>query len=185
MWDERVSMRSDGHAVATHFATIEESRAFESRRIRAGTIKKGSARKGDHMALQKITAFAGMVAALMMMGSWPASAGPVEGAWAIDDLILEIYQCQDFMCGRVAWVKDPHRRKLDCGRTIVWGLSASGPETWDDGSIYDTTDGNTYRLNASLNADGTLHARIFRGIPLFGKTEILRKVASRSQPGWC
>ena len=53
------------------------------------------------------------------------------------------------------------------------------------GSIYDTTDGNTYRLNATLNPDGTLHARIFRGVPLFGKTEILRRVKAGSQPGWC
>jgi uncharacterized protein (DUF2147 family) len=137
------------------------------------------------MKLRKITALAGMVAASMMTCPRPGSAAPVEGAWAIHDLILEIYQCQDFMCGRVAWVKDPHRRKQDCGRTIVWGLSASGPETWSDGSIYDTTDGNTYRLNAALNPDGTLHARIFRGIPLLGKTEILRRVQARSQPGWC
>jgi uncharacterized protein (DUF2147 family) len=147
--------------------------------------QKEQRREGGHMALRKITVFAGIVAASIMMGCWPASAGLVEGAWAIHDLILEIYQCQDLMCGRVAWVKDPHRRKLDCGRTIVWGLSPSGPETWGDGSIYDTTDGNTYRLNATLDPDGTLHARIFRGVPLFGKTEILRRVEARSQPGWC
>jgi uncharacterized protein (DUF2147 family) len=120
-----------------------------------------------------------------MFSCGPSRAAPVEGAWAIQDLILDIYQCDTFICGRVAWVKDPKRRQLDCGRTIVWGLSPSGPETWDDGSIYDTTDGNTYRLNATLSSDGTLHARIFRGVPLFGKTEILRKVSSRSRPGWC
>jgi uncharacterized protein (DUF2147 family) len=127
------------------------------------------------------------LAAFIVAGSiiGQASAAPVEGAWAVHDLILEIYKCRDLMCGRVAWVKDPKRRQKDCGRTIVWGLSQSGPGTWDDGSIYDTTDGNTYRLNATLNPDGTLHVRIFRGVPLFGKTEVLNKVASRSQPGWC
>ena len=56
------------------------------------------------MALRKITALASMMAASMTMGCWTASAGPVEGAWAIRDLILDIYQCQDFVCGRVAWV---------------------------------------------------------------------------------
>lgn len=136
------------------------------------------------MTLGRVAAFAGMVAA-SMVGCGPADAAPVEGAWAIKDLILDIYRCDAFVCGRIAWVKDPKRRQLDCGRTIVWGLSPSGPETWHDGSIYDTTDGNTYRLNATLSSDGTLHARIFRGVPLFGKTEILRKVSWRSQPGWC
>ena len=135
------------------------------------------------MALRKITA--GMVATAMLMALPAAAASLVEGAWAVQDLILEIYQCQDLVCGRVAWVKDPNRRKMDCGRTIVWGLSPSGPEKWDDGSIYDTTDGNTYRLNATLNPDGTLHARIFRGIPLFGKTEILRRVGAPSRSDWC
>jgi uncharacterized protein (DUF2147 family) len=113
------------------------------------------------------------------------AATPVDGAWAIRDLILDIYGCQNFVCGRIAWTKDPKRRQTDCGRTIVWGLSPSGPNEWNGGSIYDTTDGNTYRLNATLNPDGTLHARIFRGVPLFGKTEILRRVKAGSQPGWC
>jgi uncharacterized protein (DUF2147 family) len=136
------------------------------------------------MGPRKVTAFAGVVAASIIVGS-PARAASVEGAWAIRDLILDIYKCGDLMCGRVAWVKDPQRRRLNCGRTIVWGLSQSGPQAWDDGSIYDSIDGNTYRLNATLSSDGTLHARIFRGLPLFGKTEILTRVTSRPQPGWC
>jgi uncharacterized protein (DUF2147 family) len=132
----------------------------------------------------RLTSFAAALAGLII-SSWPVAAAPVDGKWAIQDLILEIYDCQNFVCGRVAWTKDPHRRELDCGRTIVWGLSPSGPETWDHGSIYDTTDGNTYGLKASLNPDGTLQARIFRGIPLLGKTEILRRVGLKPQSGWC
>ena len=137
------------------------------------------------MALLKTAAYAGIITLSLMIAPRPALASPVEGAWAVHDLILQIYHCEQFVCGRVAWVKDPHRRKQDCGRTIVWGLSPSGPQTWRDGSIYDTTDGNTYGLNATLNSDGTLHARIYRGVPLLGKTEILRRVSERSQPGWC
>jgi hypothetical protein len=78
--------------LATDFNAIEQSRVFESGRIRGSTIKKGNAEEGEHMALRKITALAGMVAVSMMTCSWPASAAPVEGAWAIHDLILEIYQ---------------------------------------------------------------------------------------------
>jgi hypothetical protein len=62
----------------------------------------------------------------LKISSWPVAAAPVDGKWAIQDLILEIYGCQNFVCGRVAWTKDPHRRELDCGRTIVWGLSRRG-----------------------------------------------------------
>jgi len=132
----------------------------------------------------RLACFAAALAGLITR-SQPVAAAPVDGRWAVQDLILEIYDCQNLLCGRVAWTKDPHRRELDCGRTIVWGLAPSGPETWDHGSIYDTTDGNTYRLKASLNPDGTLQARIFRGIPLLGKTEILRRVESKPQSGWC
>jgi uncharacterized protein (DUF2147 family) len=115
----------------------------------------------------------------------PASAAPVDGSWKIRDLVLDIFACQQSVCGRIAWTKDPQRRQSECGQTIVWGLSPDGPNDWKGGSIYDPTDGNTYRLSASLEPDGTLHARIYRGVPLFGKTEVLTRVAARSLDGWC
>jgi uncharacterized protein (DUF2147 family) len=121
----------------------------------------------------------------LMAGSAPARASPVDGSWVIHDLVLEIFNCQQSVCGKIVWTKDPKRRQQNCGRTIVWGLSPAGPGTWSGGSIYDPTDGNTYRLSATLQPDGTLHARIYRGVPLFGKTEVLRKVPTRSLDGWC
>jgi uncharacterized protein (DUF2147 family) len=121
----------------------------------------------------------------LMAGSVPARASPVDGSWVIRDLVLDIFSCQQSVCGKVVWTKDPQRRRQNCGRTIVWGLSPAGPDTWSGGSIYDPTDGNTYRLSATLQPDGTLHARIYRGVPLFGKTEVLRKVPARSRDGWC
>jgi hypothetical protein len=36
-------------------------------------------------------------------------------------------------------------------------------------------DDRTYRLAATLETDGTLHARIFKGVPLLGRTEILKR----------
>jgi uncharacterized protein (DUF2147 family) len=114
-----------------------------------------------------------------------AAASPVDGCWVIRDLVLDIFNCEGSICGRVAWTKNPQQRQGVCGRTIVWGLSQDGPEAWSGGSIYDPTDGNTYRLSATLEPDGTLRARIYRGIPLFGKTEVLRRIPPRSLDGWC
>jgi uncharacterized protein (DUF2147 family) len=122
---------------------------------------------------------------LSMSQSTAASAAPVEGTWIIRDLVLDIFNCQDHVCGKVVWVKDPHRRPNHCGTTIVWGLSPDGPATWSGGSIFDPDDGSTYRLSAMLETDGTLHARIYRGVPLLGKTEVLRRVPPRSLDGWC
>jgi uncharacterized protein (DUF2147 family) len=53
------------------------------------------------------------------------------------------------------------------------------------GSILDPDDDKTYRLTATLQTDGTLHARLFKGVPLFGRTDILKRVDIRSFPGRC
>jgi uncharacterized protein (DUF2147 family) len=125
-------------------------------------------------------------AAIWLIGCLPsANASSVDGSWKIRNLVLDIFSCEQSVCGKIAWTKDPRRRQTDCGRTIVWGLSQNGPDKWSGGSIYDPTDGNTYRLSASLEPNGTLQARIYRVAPLFGKTEILTRVASRSLDGWC
>jgi uncharacterized protein (DUF2147 family) len=128
-----------------------------------------------------------IVAVATALIAWcaPAGAAPVEGTWKVQDLVLDVFNCQKAFCGKVVWTKSPQRRQADCGRTIVWGLSPDGPQTWSGGSIYDTTDGNTYRLSATLEPDGTLHARIYRGVPLLGKTEVLTRVPPRSLDGWC
>jgi len=122
---------------------------------------------------------------LMDVGFHSAIASSVDGSWKVRDLVLDIFSCQQSVCGKVAWTKDPRRREIDCGKTIVWGLFQTAPDRWSHGSIYDTTDGNVYRLSASLEPNGTLRARIYTGVPLFGKTEILTRVAPRSLDGWC
>jgi hypothetical protein len=55
----------------------------------------------------KLTSFAAAAAAGLIINSRPVSAAPVDGTWAIQDLILEIYDCQNTVCGRVAWTKIP------------------------------------------------------------------------------
>jgi hypothetical protein len=111
-----------------------------------------------------------------------AEASPVNGTWIIRDLALD---CQNQVCGRIAGVRDPHRRSTQCGRTIVWGLSPDGPSKWTNGSIVDPDDGATYRLSAILQPDGALQARIYKGVPLFGRTEILRRIDPRSIADQC
>jgi uncharacterized protein (DUF2147 family) len=73
-----------------------------------------------------------------------ASASSVEGNWQTSDFVLNVFSCQQSMCGKIAWMKDPHRRQRDCGQTIVRGLSQTGPDKWSGGSIYDPADGMTY-----------------------------------------
>ena len=112
-------------------------------------------------------------------------ASPVDGAWSIRGLALHIFDCQRLVCGRIVWLNDPTQRPSQCGRTIIWGLEARGRNEWGGGSIVDPNDDKTYRLSAVYEPDGTLRARIFRGIPLFGKTEILTRVDLRTLKGLC
>ncbi len=124
-----------------------------------------------------------LVAALAL--SRDVEASPVDGAWSIRGLALHIFDCQRLVCGRIVWLNDPAQRPSQCGRTIIWGLEVRGRNEWGGGSILDPNDGNTYRLSAVYEPDGTLHARIFKGIPLFGKTEILTRVDLHSLKGLC
>jgi uncharacterized protein (DUF2147 family) len=119
------------------------------------------------------------------VGAERAEASPVNGTWIIRDLVLTIFDCEDRVCGRIAWIRDPNRRTSECGRTIVWGLMSDGPARWTNGSILDPDDGRTYRLSASLRPDGVLDARIYKGVPLFGRTEVLRRVDAQSLSGRC
>ncbi len=67
----------------------------------------------------------------------------------------------------------------------MWGLRATGPNEWTEGSIIDPDNETTYRLSATYEADGTLRARIFKGVPMMGRTEILRRVDVQSFKGRC
>ena len=130
------------------------------------------------------TRFVAVFAAAILMTPGIAAASSVDGTWKIRDLVLDISDCETHVCGKIVWIGNS-RPHTDCGRVIVWGLSPDGPSQWSSGSIYDPTDGNTYDLSASLQPDGTLRARIYRGVTWLGKTEILTRVASRSLAGWC
>jgi uncharacterized protein (DUF2147 family) len=119
---------------------------------------------------------AGQVAVCLLAAialSRDVEASPVDGAWSIRGLALHIFDCQRLVCGRIVWLNDPAQRPSQCGRTIIWGLEARGGNEWGGGSIVDPNDGNTYRLAAVYEPDGTLRARIFRGIPLFGRPKFL------------
>ena len=113
--------------------------------------------------------------------------GGVTGRWSMEyqGPCLAYLRLPAAVCGRIVWLNDPAQRPSQCGRTIIWGLEARGGNEWDGGSIVDPNDDKTYRLSAVYEPDGTLRARIFRGIPLFGKTEILTRVDLRSLKGLC
>jgi uncharacterized protein (DUF2147 family) len=69
--------------------------------------------------------------------------------------------------------------------TIIWGLQPDSPGHWSNGWLYDPQDGNTYNLTAELTAPDRISARVYRGVPLFGRTEILTRDPKFTFDGHC
>jgi uncharacterized protein (DUF2147 family) len=137
------------------------------------------------IARQCAAAFLLAILVLPTIGIRGVEASRADGEWMIKDIVLTIFDCEHLVCGRIVWLKDPARRPFQCGKTIVWGLAGRGPNEWTGGSILDPDDGTTYQLSAKLQMDDTLNARIFRGVPLLGKTEVLRRVDLRPLADRC
>jgi uncharacterized protein (DUF2147 family) len=122
----------------------------------------------------------------VLLSGGTAIASTVEGTWIVkDDVALNIFECGGRLCARIVWVKDAARRSTQCGRTIAWGLQPKAGNQWDGGSILDPDDESVYRLAADFEPDGTLRAHIFKGVPLLGKTEVLKRIDIRSLAGPC
>lgn len=132
----------------------------------------------------------------------PPPAVP-QGVWLMDGRVaVQIFQCEGLMCGRIVWLQarqEPHsllnldtknpvpalrQRKL-CGMTILWGLRPTGANRWVDGWFYNPDDGKAYSVTAQLKSDDVIVARIYVGLPLFGKTKTLARVPHGTTEGWC
>jgi uncharacterized protein (DUF2147 family) len=116
-----------------------------------------------------------------------AEAANPDGTWLVNQRVaFDVFQCRDALCGRIVWLRNPALRTAEmCGRTIVWGLTSDGPEQWGNGWFFDPEDGNTYNISAQIETNDRISARIYKGISLFGRTEIMTRIAARSLPGWC
>ena len=140
---------------------------------------------------------------LLVIFSRPAASEVPDGTWLLANRVaIEVFDCSGLACGRIVWLLRPRtpdgqpdvdRRNPDaalrqrqlCGLTILWGLQSDGSDHWSNGSLYDPQDGNTYDVTAERTAPDRISARIYRGIPLFGRTEILIRDPQLSFVGRC
>ena len=126
-----------------------------------------------------------------------------EGTWMFANRVaVQVFDCGGQLCGRIVWLLRPRtstgqpdldngnpdpslRQRHLCGLTIIWGLQPGAPDHWTDGWLYDPQDGVTYNVNAELTSPTTISARVYRGVPLFGRTEILSRDPQLSFDGRC
>jgi|SRR5882672_3132736 len=106
------------------------------------------------------------------------------GTWRVDQIAVELYPCQEAACGKIVWVHNPAQRNF-CDRMIIWGLTSDGASEWGGGSFLNPENGKTYNLKATVDSNTQITARIYQGIPLLGRTEILTRIRSHSLAGWC
>jgi uncharacterized protein (DUF2147 family) len=140
---------------------------------------------------------------LMTARARPAASAVPEGTWLFANRVaVQIFECSTLLCGRIVWLLRPDtpsgqpdldnlnpdpglRQRHLCGLTIIWGMQPVGSDHWSNGWLYDPKDGVTYNVSAELTAPDTISARVYRGVPLFGRTEILIRDPALSFNGRC
>jgi uncharacterized protein (DUF2147 family) len=140
---------------------------------------------------------------LLLVHIRPASSEVPEGTWLFANKVaVQVFECSGLLCGKIIWLANPRtpaglpdvdrlnpdpalRQRPLCGLTIIWGLRPDGTSQWSNGWLYDPQDGNTYNLTAELTAPDRMSARVYRGIPIFGRTEILIRDPQLSFDGRC
>lgn len=69
------------------------------------------------------------------------------------------------------------RSRKVLGMPLIWGFKkTSNPNAFEDGQIYNGENGKTYSANISLQPDGTLRLRGYVGSPMFGETQVWKRV---------
>jgi uncharacterized protein (DUF2147 family) len=117
------------------------------------------------------------------------------GVWLHENkrIKVEIAPCGDALCGKLVWFKRPNdaaglplvdvlnpnpvlRTRPLLGLEILHGLRPAGDGTWEDGTIYNPDDGETYSASMSIQGDGSVRVRVYVFLPLFGETKIWTRV---------
>lgn len=147
------------------------------------------------------------VALFITLYGLPAAAAhpdDIVGKWWSQrrDVQVEIYRQNETYAGRIVWLKEPNYRATDprgmggkpridrdnpdpakrtrpiLGLTIMSDFRCTGNGHWDQGVIYDPLRGYSWRGIIVLVSPDSLSVRGYLGIQLFGRTEMLTRVAS-------
>ena len=132
-------------------------------------------------------------AAALLLYTVAAEAETPIGMWDTGESHIEIYNCGERLCGRIAALDEPldeqGNPKIDdknpdpslkgrslLGMDLVAGFSRKSDRRWVGGTIYDPRDGKTYKCKMNLQKDGTLKVRGYVGVSLFGKTVVWTRI---------
>lgn len=146
-----------------------------------------------------------LLAALWLATAPASAAAPgadVLGLWLTEKklLLIDIYRCEDRLCGRIAWLGKPRRKSTGelrrdrknpdpalrdrpwCGIEVIWGLKEDGAG-WRGGTFYTPKEGATYSVDITPQHDGTLKVHGYLGIRLLGRSETWTRPGPDIRPG--
>ncbi len=145
--------------------------------------------------MPKLRALAPILVALLAASPVEATGPTPVGVWLHDNkrIQIEIAPCDDGLCAKIVWFKWPNdaqglplvdlkntdpalRGRPLLGLSVLHGLRRSSDNSWEDGYIYNPDDGENYRADMSIRADGSLRIRAYVLIPLFGHTLVWTRV---------
>ena len=129
---------------------------------------------------------------LLLLAAAARAESPI-GMWETGESHVEIYNCGDLLCGRIAALDEPLnadgepktdvnnpdpalRTRPILGMDLVADFSRKSDRQWVKGRIYDPRDGKTYKCKMTLQKDGTLKVRGYVGLSLFGKTVVWTRI---------
>ena len=119
-------------------------------------------------------------------GLWAQQPDDIIGTWfnAEKNAKIEIFRSEMKYFGKIVWLKDPHvngkprtdennpeselRSRPLMGLSILQNVEFDDDE-WDDGTIYDPENGETYECVITKNGN-TLHVRGYIGFSFIGRT---------------
>jgi uncharacterized protein (DUF2147 family) len=134
-------------------------------------------------------------------------AADLKGMWLVEGggAAVEMFDCADRLCARIVWLEYPRdeawQLKVDqmnpnaalrqrrlcglCGLTVLTGLRPTDPDSWEAGSFYNLQTGMTYGFAMKVESADVLVARAYIAIPVFGETQVLRRVPALPADGRC
>lgn len=147
------------------------------------------------MALKRLfyLSFTGFVLLVLTTAFYLQTDNPdaIVGVWKTGEgnAMVRIYKNGDKYQGKIVWLKEPNdpetgKPKVDknhpeeavrnrpiLGLVNVWGFTYKGKNVWDEGSIYDPKNGNTYSCTIKMPNPNTLEVRGYIGVSLIGRTD--------------
>jgi uncharacterized protein (DUF2147 family) len=136
----------------------------------------------------------GIVASLAAATS--ATAGErLDGYWMDSDgeVLLDIGQCGNARCGKVAWLKKPLgpdggplrdfrnsnprlQSRFVCGLPVVTGFKKQRDGTWGDGTVYVPDKGMSFSGYAEVLGPNHVKVSGYVFLPIFGSSEVWTRV---------